>query len=88
MNNDTKMDIQAIKDSLDKIVELLIGISRMTHQPFYYYGSPGFVYDPNSPGITVELPADNGTAKLCNCGDHKHGEGTGGWYCPVHGQCY
>ena len=22
----------------------------------------------------------------CNCAEHKRGEGTGGWTCPVHGQ--
>ena len=22
----------------------------------------------------------------CNCADHKSGESTGGWHCPVHGQ--
>jgi len=22
----------------------------------------------------------------CNCGQHKTGESTGGWYCPSHGQ--
>ena len=25
--------------------------------------------------------------KHCNCGDHKTGEQTWGWYCPVHGDC-
>ena len=24
----------------------------------------------------------------CNCGEHKHGESTGGWFCPVHGDCF
>jgi hypothetical protein len=24
----------------------------------------------------------------CNCNDHRHGESTCGWICPVHGQQY
>lgn len=25
------------------------------------------------------------TLPVCNCGSHKRGESTGGWYCPAHG---
>ena len=25
-------------------------------------------------------------ASVCVCAGHKHGETTGGWYCPTHGQ--
>ena len=25
------------------------------------------------------------TLPLCNCGSHRRGERTGGWYCPAHG---
>ena len=25
------------------------------------------------------------TIPLCNCGSHRCGERTGGWYCPAHG---
>ena len=32
------------------------------------------------------MDASNNFAELCNCGNHKHNELTGGWYCPVHGQ--
>lgn len=41
----------------------------------------------NQPISVVEIPSISDTNK-CNCGDHKHGESTGGWHCPEHGQCF
>ena len=85
MDEDTKyenlmMDIVDIKNLLVKIVELLRFMKAHHHiqmipasQPYIYQGEN-------------LIPAVEDTGKFCNCGDHKTGELTGGWICPVHGQ--
>ena len=35
--------------------------------------------------LRVNIPSSEFQA-MCNCGSHRSGELTGGWYCPVHGQ--
>lgn len=34
--------------------------------------------------VEIQIPGISGT-NVCNCGEHKTGESTGGWHCPVHG---
>jgi len=72
------MDIKAIKESLDKIVELLTIINKWAFRPYYYYRIP----------TTISPSAENSWDLLCNYGDNKYGQLTGGWYCPVHGQVF
>ena len=35
--------------------------------------------------LRVNIPSSEFQA-MCNCGSHRRGELTGGWYCPIHGQ--
>jgi len=38
--------------------------------------------------LKIVPPSGGNTGKICNCHLHKSGELPGGWYCPVHGQCF
>ena len=38
--------------------------------------------------LRIVPPSGSNTGEICNCHLHKSGELTGGWYCPVHGQCF
>jgi len=42
------------------------------------------------PPVTLKIvpPTGSITGEICNCHLHKPGEGSAGWYCPVHGQCF
>jgi len=42
------------------------------------------------PPMTFRIipPSGSITGEICNCHLHKSGELSGGWYCPVHGQCF
>jgi len=38
--------------------------------------------------LRIVPPSSSITGEICNCHLHKSGESPGGWYCPVHGQCF
>ena len=59
-----------IIDLLHKILAELKDMNNLLRTPCY-----SATYGPG----TVEVDQ-------CNCDQHKPGESTGGWYCPVHGQ--
>ena len=40
------------------------------------------------PDIHLIPGSYNAIGEICNCGNHKHGESTNGWCCPVHGICF
>jgi len=75
-----------IIERLDKIIELLeIRNSISTAQTQLKKGTIYFNTD------EVFKPATDNTAndeRICNCGNHKHGEDTGAWWCPIHGHIF
>lgn len=44
--------------------------------------------EPINYGQANDAGSHNEGIHFCNCGNHKCGESTGGWHCPVHGQCF
>jgi hypothetical protein len=73
-----QIDTERIITQLDKIIELL-----------ELRNSIEVARDQMRNGIPYVISITGGTyPPACNCGDHKSGESTGGWQCPVHGQCF
>lgn len=76
-------ELVEIKKRLGSIIRLLEYTKTHHHiqlipscQPYIYKG-----------GNLIPAVEDTGSV-CCICGDHKSGELTGGWHCPVHGQCF
>jgi len=65
---------QLVIQKLDKIIELL----------------KKEIEEPPIKNRTLRIvpPSGSITGGICNCHLHKPGELPGGWYCPVHGQCF
>ena len=68
--------IYEIANKLDKIIELLELRNSIA----------GARNEMLTGKVEIQIPGTSDT-NLCNCGNHKTGESTGGWYCPVHGHC-
>lgn len=66
---------ERFRDNLDKMVELL-EFMKEHHHIQVINGMHEYSYS---------RPEN---APPCACWGHKAGESTGGWYCPVHGQCF
>ena len=74
-----------IISKLDKIIELLEirnGIEQARDEM-----KQGCCYLSHEKALNIPpMDASNSPVGLCNCGNYRHDEQTGGWYCPVHGQ--
>lgn len=83
--------IRDLSEKLDRCIELLEDKEdpnrRLTEEEARKECYP--LYPPLDPFQHGKADdASNRSWVDCNCGDHKHGELTGGWFCPVHGQCF
>ncbi len=84
-----QIDTQTIIAKLDEIISLLHSMvedpnRRLTEEEVkkeYYPLLEPIKTDGDAKGTYTRI-------LICNCGDHKHGALTGGWHCPVHGQCF
>ena len=75
MNN---TDLNTINAKLDKIIELLEAVAQNT--------ASMRIVDLCSK-LDVPQPSVVG-GPVCNCDQYLSGTISGGWYCPVHGQCF
>ena len=95
------MTTELAKKILSKLSEIVKNTSKMVILLQMHLNTTFIENDPNAKLSPEEArkvnypllePIDaSGTSHeklLCNCGKHKTGELTGGWHCPVHGQCH
>ena len=83
----TIIDVREILNRLDKIIELLELRNSIERAKYQISSEDMPAYLNRIFSERAEIPGVSDT-NICNCGDHKSGELTGGWHCPVHGQCF